>query len=106
MKEITINELRQMRDKEGLVLQGCGGDPKEWVDGINELLTEAGILKNGSSFSEVYAFQNEGLTNLLFGFKNVNIDMGKLAMWRTSTHGQFGGTWLSDYIENNLGMEE
>lgn len=48
MKEITINELRQMRDKEGLVLQGCGGDPKEWVDGINELLTEAGILKTAA----------------------------------------------------------
>lgn len=106
MKEITINELCQMKNKEGLILQGCGGDLKEWVDGINELLTEADILKNGSSFSEVYAFQNEGLTNLLFGFKNVDIDMGKLAMWRISTYGQFGGTWLSDYIENNLGMEE
>ena len=106
MKEITINELCQMKNKEGLILQGCGGDPKEWVDGINELLTEADILKNGSSFSEVYAFQNEGLTNLLFGIKNVDIDMGKLAMWRIATYEQFGGTWLSDYIENNLGMEE
>lgn len=27
-------------------------------------------------------------------------------MWRISTYDQFGGTWLSDYIENNLGMEE
>ena len=24
--EITINELRQMKHKEGMILQGCGGD--------------------------------------------------------------------------------
>ncbi|MFQ9651479.1 MAG: hypothetical protein ACLRZZ_15720 [Enterocloster sp.] len=37
--EITINELRQMKHKEGMILQGCGGDIQEWVNGINELLT-------------------------------------------------------------------
>ena len=26
VKEISINELRRMNGKEGLVLQGCGGD--------------------------------------------------------------------------------
>ena len=24
-------------------------------------------------------------------------------MWRLQTYGQFGGTWLSDYVENRLG---
>ena len=24
-------------------------------------------------------------------------------MWRIKTHGQFGGTWLSDYVPNRLG---
>ena len=24
-------------------------------------------------------------------------------MWRIQTHGQFGGTWLSDYVPNRLG---
>ena len=38
--EITINELRQMKHKEGMILQGCGGDIQEWVIGINELLTQ------------------------------------------------------------------
>ena len=33
-----------MEDQEGLVLQGCGGDPQEWLDGINDLLTQDGIL--------------------------------------------------------------
>ena len=41
---ITAEDLRRMPDKEGLILQGCGGDLTEWVDGINEMLTKAGIL--------------------------------------------------------------
>ena len=48
--EITIEELRRMEDQEGLVLQGCGGSLQEWLDGINGLLTEEGILKNGTRF--------------------------------------------------------
>lgn len=36
IKNITADDLRRMEDKEGLILQGCGGDPKEWVDGINQ----------------------------------------------------------------------
>lgn len=29
--------------------------------------------------------------------------MGKLAMWRLKTYGQFGGTWQSDFVDNKLG---
>ena len=36
-----------MDSQEGLSLQGCGGSLQEWVDGINGLLTEAGILLEG-----------------------------------------------------------
>ena len=35
MKRITTDELRGMKGREGLILQGCGGDPQEWLDGIN-----------------------------------------------------------------------
>lgn len=92
-----------MAGQEGLVLQGCGGDLKEWVDGINGLLTESGILRNGTVFTEAYAFSHDGLTNLLFPFEDgVDIDVGRLAVWRLATHEQFGGTWLSDYIPNRL----
>lgn len=62
-----------MHGSEGLVLQGCGGDPQEWVDGINGLLTDEGILKNGSSFHEVYSFENNGLTCLLFDMEGVKL---------------------------------
>ena len=105
VKQITTDDLRRMRDDEGIIFQGCGGDPQEWVDGINGLFTEAGILLNGSTFQaeNVSVFQNGELTCLLFPFEGVELAVGKLAMWRIQTHGQFGGTWLSDYVPNRLG---
>ena len=104
IKTITTDDLRQMKDKEGLVLQGCGGDAQEWLDGINRILNNDGILLGETKFETVYAFEHEGLTNLLFPFDDdVKLDMGKLAMWRLHTHETFGGTWLSDHVENTLG---
>ena len=106
MNKISTDDLRRMNNSEGLILQGCGGDLTEWVDGINEMLTEAGILQNGTKFDEkdICVLSHDGLTNLLFPFSdNVQLDMGKLAMWRLRTHEQFGGTWLSDYVSIKLG---
>lgn len=103
IKAITIDELRRMSDDEGLIIQGCGGDLQEWVDGINDLLTKAGILKDGAKFNDVSTFKHDGLTCLLFPFENMDLDIPKLAMWRLQTHGNFGGTWLSDYVPNRLG---
>ena len=103
IKQITTDDLRHMEDKEGLILQGCGGDPQEWVDGINGLLTEAGILLEGSKFEDVSSFQHDGVTCLLFPFEGAKLDGSRLAMWRIQTHEQFGGTWLSDYVPNRLG---
>ncbi len=103
IKNISLHELRKMNDSEGLVIQGRGGDLKEWLDGINEMLTERGILQNRSRFEKAYAFNNEKLTCLLLPFDGVKLDIGKLAMWRLETRENFGSTWLSDYVPNNLG---
>ena len=104
IQEITKDQLRHMEDQEGIILQGCGGDPQEWLDGINEILTDEEILKNGARFEEAYTFEHDGLTCLLFPFKEaMAIEMGRLAMWRLQTHPHFGGTWLSDYVPNRLG---
>ena len=43
IQKISKEQLRRMGDQEGLILQGCGGDPQEWLDGINQILTEEGI---------------------------------------------------------------
>lgn len=106
IKRITVDELRQMKDSEALILQGCGGSLDEWVDGINDLLTESGILLEGTKFKaeNCSAFEHDGLTCLMFPFsEDVKLDVGKLAMWRLQTHQDFGGTCLSDYVPNRLG---
>ena len=100
---VTTEDLRRMWNQDGLVIQGCGGDLNEWVDGINELLEQTGILRNGSKFESVMTFQNGETTCLLFPFEGVDADIGKLALWRLDTVAEFGGTWLSDYIDNRLG---
>ena len=103
IKSVSLHDLRKMNDSEGLVLQGCGGDLKEWVDGINDMLTESGILQNDNRFEKAYSFKNGGLTCLLFPFEDVQLDVGRLAIWRLRTREDFGSTWLSDYVENSLG---
>lgn len=106
VKQITSDDLRKMKGKEDLILQGCGGSLDEWIDGINDLLTKSEILLDGTKFKaeNCCVFENEGLTNLMFPFsEDVKLDIGKLAMWRLQTHENFGGKWLSDYVDNTLG---
>lgn len=93
-----------MENQEGLILQGCGGDLNEWVDGINQMLTANGCLREGTQFQKVSTFDQEGLTCMLFHFTDdVKVNGARLAMWRLASHDQFGGTWLSDFVPNRLG---
>lgn len=104
IKEVTADDIRRMTQYEGLVLPGCGGNLQEWFDGINELLTEEGILLEGSRFDECFSFQHDGGSNLLFPMKpEMKINVGKFAIWRLRSHAQFEGMWLSDYIPLRLG---
>jgi hypothetical protein len=104
IQQINGKELTQRQEEEGLILQGCGGNLEDWVNGINELLTEEGVLQEETTFQNVFVFRRDNLTCLYFPFDDkVKLSMGKLAMWRLKTYEQFGGTWLSDYVENRLG---
>jgi hypothetical protein len=103
MKKITIDQLRHINTTESLILQGCGGNLYEWVDGISEMLAKENILLEGDTFKNVSVFEHDGLTNLFFSLEKVKLDWNKLAMWRLQTHDNFGGTWLSDYVPNRLG---
>jgi len=105
MKHITIDELKQMTDSEGLVLQGCRGNLDEWAASINKMLTEAGVLLDGDTFKDVSAFNCHGDSCLLFKMDGVKMDISKLAMWRLRSHDTFGSVWLSDYLPNRLGVE-
>ena len=104
-RRIDAEALRQRRGQEGLILMGCGGPLDEGESGINDWLTEEGILLDGTKFSDITPFQYRGLTCLLFAMTNdVKVDIGRLAIWRLKSHEVFGGTWLSDFLTNQLGM--
>ena len=69
VKTISKDELRRMEGSKGLILQGCGGSLDEWVDSINDMLTEDGILLDGTRFYDCSTFEHEGVTCLIFPFK-------------------------------------
>ena len=103
INSITLSDLRRMHGKEGHILLGCGVEIKEWMDGINKMLTDKGILLDDTKFEHVSVFQNDGVTYILYPFEEVHLDIGKLAMWRLQSYTAFAGTWFSDYVENKLG---
>ena len=106
VKRIDIKDLLNYEGKEGLILQGCGGEPQEWIDGINELFTKQEILLDDTKFNaeNCAVFDNNGSTCILYPFsEDVNLNVGKLAMWRIGTHSEFGGTWLSDFVDHQFG---
>lgn len=106
IKRININDLLKYEGREGLVLQGCGGEPQEWIDGINDSLTKQEILLDGTRFSykDCAIFDNDGSTCILFQFtEEQNLNVGKLAMWRLGTHSELGSTWLTDFVDHKFG---
>lgn len=105
-KPISVDELRRMKDREGLVLIGCGGDSREWVRGINDMFTRQGILLNGTKFHDCVLFNYNGHACILYPFhEDVDLNIGRLAVWRLQNYKNYGGTWLSDFLVNQLGEE-
>ena len=103
IKEIDIQDLRKMKGNDGLIVQGCGGELTEWVEGINNELTKANILLEGSRFENCYTFQNEESTCLLFPFKDQKINAGKFNIWKLVMQPHMGSMWLSDFVDIYLG---
>lgn len=101
-----MQDLRELNQNDGLILQGCGGELTEWVEGINKLLTEEMILLEGSQFEDCYVFKNGELTCMLFPFGEQKVDMGRFMVWKMLTANRLGSMWLSDYIDIHLGEEQ
>lgn len=103
IKKCTLEEVYNM--DEGLVIQGCGGDLGDWVEGITSLLVDKGVTAQNFSFPKVMTFQLEDTINLLFPIEEEGIDIGKLAVWRLENREQYGAVWLSDYKINTLDLD-
>lgn len=102
IKNITCSEVKELRNNnyEYLILQGCGGNLNEWVNGITDMLKEEKIVSDTFLFDEVYSFENNNLTNMAFALNNKDINIGRLATFRVRIRSTFGAMWLSDYIDN------
>jgi len=89
-----------VENKEGIVLLGAGGDLKEWINGIADLLVKEGIAKVAANelFKEYYMLKTTGgRTDLALVFEPDSLHMGKMTMWRI----RFGDcSWISDYTVN------
>ena len=103
IKTVSIDELRRMTNSQGIVLQGCGGDLQEWVDGFNDLMTKENILLDGSKFENCVAFQNGDVTCILYPFEGAKVNLGKLSIWRIASHETFGGMWFDEFVSKNFG---
>ena len=95
IQSASINELIDS-NKDYLVFQGCGGDLKEWFDGINEMLLDEKIIKE--KVEKMYFFQNNESTNIAIPLDNMYL--GKLAIVRLKWREVFGTMWFSDYVDN------
>ena len=102
--KITLDELREMTETNGFVLQNCVGDPQEWVDAINETLTEKGILRNGEAFINVPMLTHNGATNLLFFMDGLSASTAGITAWVHETRSTVEGMMLNDYREKMFGI--
>lgn len=105
-------ELDELVKASAFTIIGAGGDLKEWMGGINEML---GTLKIGQ-VKQFYTFKgklmndmykltgdnryDDDLTFLSFKFDKLNV--GKLAIFKI----KFGARWLDDIVANNQSREE
>lgn len=104
IKELELKEIKELKNNEYdyLILQGCGGNSNEWIDGITDMLKSNDIVPFDFKFNEIYKFKKDDLTNLAFALNDKNINMEKLAIFRLSIRDDFGAMWLSDYVDNYL----
>lgn len=105
VKKIAKNKLRKLSQKtEGLILQGCAGDPHDWIDFMNRMWTKLNILQDGFNFmpKDCFVFVNDGVICIYFDIVNKPIDIMNLAIWRLRSREDFHGIWLSDYVEIKL----
>lgn len=106
--EEGYGELDKLADSSAFTIIGAGGDLKEWMGGINEMLKTLGIGEvdhfytfKGDVLNDRFYLRPENrvkkdLTFLCFKIDKLNI--GKLAVFKM----KFGAAWLDDIIQNRL----
>lgn len=102
VKQITVDELRDMGAQGGLVFHNCPISPYELASLLNEAFTCAGILRDGNEFKAVMTFRHNGADNVVFPFENIDLEHVKLVAWQVMTYDTCHGLFLSDFIRYEL----
>lgn len=111
MELIKQPSFEQLYNESAFTIEGCGGELKEWMEGINKLLAEKEI----GQVETFYTFEGKDMNcyyeltgsnrypdDLTFlSFPLDNLDINKLAMFKM----QFGARWFDDIVENNKRRE-
>ncbi len=66
---------------EDLVLMGCGGEPKEWVQGLTTHLCTIGLMSKDVTIIRALSFTVKDMKCIAVTFSNNKIH-GHLAIWR------------------------
>lgn len=101
--KILFPEFREaVKDKEGIVLLGCGGPLEDWTNGVTKLLADTFIIPSvepSDTFSDFYRLETTGhRVDVAMVFrKDAKMEIGRMAVWRLT----FGDcSWISDYLDN------
>jgi len=102
INSMNIEELEYMLKKNGeaIVFQGCGGNMREWIVGVNEMFMEEEIIKK--PIESIFYFRDEKINCLAFFLNDKGINISKLSIWRLQSKEYFDCIWLSDLIDNMI----
>jgi len=103
IKDIKFSDFeKQVKDSQGIVLLGAGGDLNDWINGVSEELEKQQVVDTSDPsklWSQYYKLVTTGgRIDLALTFNSsYPLNIGKMAMWRL----QFGHcSWISDYLVN------
>ena len=110
--EIRNDILRAAYEGSYYTIEGAGGDPQEWKDGIGSALREQGIGEvtkwisfTGKDMNDEFNLtgSNRYPDSLHFlAFPLDGLDISKLAMFKL----MMGDRWFDDIVDNNARREE
>lgn len=99
---ITIDDLKQMKGRNGLAFLDCDMHPLELLDEVNRAFRHGGILLDNSELKDVLSFRHDGKVDLLLPFNDAKLHSTKIVIWQMATYESCRGIFFSDYIRDTL----
>ena len=89
VNKITTQELRQGKINGGIIFQGCAEPHDDWVNGVNDMLTEEGILLEGTKYKPEDCYPSSAplskTTMMLCGYRSYIVTKASSTPIRSSS---------------------